>query len=324
MISPDTMNRGKRRQIPDQATKLESGVSTQIDQVAEVAPVPPPAPVGLAPSPALPQIKIEATKAWPSLRLHELWAFRELIYFFVWRDIKVRYKQTILGAGWALLQPLFTMLIFSFFFGRLAKVPSDNIPYPLFAFTALVPWMYFANSLGQASMSLVSNSSLVKKVYFPRLAVPVAKVLSALLDFALAFVLLLFMMLHFGYHPTLRALWVLPLLCIAMIASLGTALWLSALNVRIRDVEQALPFLIQIWLYATPIAYPSSLLSPRLRTFYGINPMVGVVEGFRWALEGAPTAPGPMLAISASVAVIILVSGAYFFKRLEKTFADVL
>jgi lipopolysaccharide transport system permease protein len=273
---------------------------------------------------AVPSTKIRAAKAWPSLDLKELWAHRELIYFLVWRDIKVRYKQTVLGAGWALIQPLFTMLLFSFFFGRLAKVPSDGIPYPLFTFTALVPWMYFANSLGQASNSLVSNSALIKKVYFPRLAIPISKVLSALVDFALGFVLLLGMALYYGVHPTIRIVWVLPLLLLAMITSLGTSFWLSALNVRIRDVEHTLPFLVQIWLYATPIAYPSSLLSPKWRTVYGINPMVGVVEGFRWALAGAKTGQGAMFAVSAAAAIITLVSGAYWFRRLEKNFADIL
>ena len=270
------------------------------------------------------EIRIEPGKNWPSLRLGELWEARELVYFLIWRDIKVRYKQTVLGAGWALIQPLFTMLIFSLFFGRLAKVPSDNIPYPLFSFTALVPWTYFANALNQASNSLVSNSSLIKKVYFPRLAIPISKVLSALIDFGLAFVLLLGMSLYYGIHPTVRVLWLPLFLLLAMVTALGAALWLSAMNVRFRDIEQALPFLIQVWLFATPIAYPSSLLSPRWRTLYAINPMVGVVEGFRWSLLGANTTPGPMLVVSSLAAVATLVSGAYWFRRLEKTFADVL
>jgi lipopolysaccharide transport system permease protein len=271
-----------------------------------------------------PLIRIEAAKAWPSLKLGELWAYRELIYFLIWRDIKVRYKQTVLGAGWAIVQPLFTMLLFSLFFGRLAKVPSDGIPYPLFSFTGLVPWSYFANGLTQASNSLVGNSSLIKKVYFPRLAIPTAKVLSALLDFGLAFVLLLGMTFYYRVHPSFRILWVPLFLLLAMVTALGASFWLSALNVRIRDVEQTLPFLTQIWLFATPIAYPSSLLSEPWRTLYGINPMVGVVEGFRWALLGANTAPGPMLIISSLVATAMLVSGAFWFRRLEKTFADVL
>ncbi len=270
------------------------------------------------------EVRIEPGKNWPSLKLGELWEARELVYFLIWRDIKVRYKQTVLGAGWALIQPLFTMLIFSLFFGRLAKVPSDNIPYPLFSFTALVPWTYFANALNQASNSLVSNSSLIKKVYFPRLAIPISKVLSALIDFGLAFVLLLGMSFYYGIHPTVRVLWIPLFLLLAMVTALGAALWLSAMNVRFRDIEQALPFLIQVWLFATPIAYPSSLLSPRWRTLYAINPMVGVVEGFRWALLGAHTTPGPMLLVSSLAAAATLVSGAYWFRRLEKTFADIL
>jgi lipopolysaccharide transport system permease protein len=276
------------------------------------------------PGNAVPVVRIEAAKTWPSLKLGELWGFRELIYFLIWRDIKVRYKQTILGAGWAIVQPLFTMLLFSLFFGRLAKVPSDGIPYPLFSFSALVPWSYFANGLGQASNSLVSNSSLIKKVYFPRLAIPIAKVLSALLDFGLAFLLLLGMTFYYRIHPSFRILWIPLFLLLAMVTALGAAFWLSALNVRIRDVEQTLPFLTQIWLFATPIAYPSSLLSEPWRTLYAINPMVGVVEGFRWALVGANTAPGPMLTVSSLVAAAMLVSGAFWFRRLEKTFADVL
>jgi len=278
-----------------------------------------------SPGSTAPVIRIEAARAWPSLKLGELWAYREVIYFLVWRDIKLRYKQTVLGAGWAMIQPLFSMLLFSLFFGRLARVPSDGIPYPLFSFCALVPWSYFSNGLTQASNSLVGNSTLIKKVYFPRLAIPIAKVLSALVDFGLAFVLLLGMtFFYYGLHPTFRILLVPLFLLLAMVTALGAAFWLSSLNVHIRDVEQTLPFLAQIWLFATPIAYPSSLLSQRWRTLFGINPMVGVVEGFRWALLGAKTAPGPILAVSCLVAVAILVSGAFWFRRLEKTFADVL
>jgi lipopolysaccharide transport system permease protein len=216
------------------------------------------------------------------------------------------------------------MLLFSLFFGRLARVPSDGIPYPLFSLSGLVPWSYFSNGLTQASNSLVGNSSLIKKVYFPRLAIPIAKVLSALLDFGLAFVLLLGMAFYYGLHPSSRMLCVPLFLLLAMATALGASFWLSALNVRIRDVEQTLPFLTQIWLFATPIAYPSSLLSQPWRTLYGINPMVGVVEGFRWALFGAKTAPGPMLVVSSLVAAAMLVGGAFWFRRLEKTFADVL
>lgn len=223
-----------------------------------------------------------------------------------------------------MVQPLFTMLLFSLFFGRLARVPSDGIPYPLFSFCALVPWTYFATAMTQGSNSLISNSNLIKKVYFPRLAVPLGKVISALLDFAVAFVLLLGMTFYYHLHPTLRLLWIPLFLLLAMATALGAAFWFSALNVRIRDVEQTMPFLVQIWLFATPIAYPSSLLSQPWRSIYGINPMVGVVEGFRWALAGVPTSPGPMLFVSSLVAVGMLTSGAFWFRRLEKTFADVL
>jgi lipopolysaccharide transport system permease protein len=271
-----------------------------------------------------PVTRIEASRAWPSLKLGELWAYRELIYFLVWRDIKARYKQTLLGSAWAIIQPLFTMLLFSLFFGRLARVPSDGIPYPLFSFCGLVPWTYFSNALTQASNGLVSNSSLIKKVYFPRLAVPTSKVLSALVDFAPGFVILLGMMLYYGVHPTLRMLWVPLFFLLAVVTVLGASFWLSALNVQVRDVERALPFLTQAWLFATPIAYPSSLLPQPWHTLFGMNPMVGVVEGFRWALLGAHTAPGSMLAVSCFFAVVMLVTGAFWFRRLEKTFADVL
>jgi len=269
-------------------------------------------------------VSIEAAKPWPAIKLHELWEYRGLVYFLIWRDIRVRYKQTVLGAGWAVLQPLCTMLLFSVIFGRLVRVPSDGIPYPLFSFCALVPWTYFSNAMTQGSNSLVSNSNLIKKVYFPRLAIPTAKVFSALLDFGLAFMLLLPMVFYYDMHLTLRILWIPLFALLAMITALGTALWLSALNVRMRDVEQALPFVTQVWLFATPIAYPSSMLRQPWRTIYSINPMVGVVEGFRWALAGAKTTPGLMLAVSSVVAVAILVTGALWFRRSEKSFADIL
>jgi lipopolysaccharide transport system permease protein len=269
-------------------------------------------------------IRIEAPRAWPSLKLRELWDYRELIYFFVWRDIKVRYKQTVLGAGWAVIQPFFTMLLFSLFFGRFAKVPSDSIPYPLFAFSGLVPWSLFSHGLNQASRSLVTDSSLIKKVYFPRLAIPIGKMFSALVDVGLALALLFGMMFYYSVHPTLRVLWLPVFLLLAMVTGLGIAFWLSAINVRVRDVEHTLPFLTQIWLFATPIAYPSSLLPEAWRTVYALNPMVGVVEGFRWALFGTKTVFGPMLVVSSVVAVALLVTGAFSFRHLEKTFADVL
>lgn len=268
-------------------------------------------------------IRIEPTKGRVAIQLKELWAYRELLYFLIWRDVTVRYKQTALGAAWAILQPVFTMIVFSLFFGRLGKIPSDGIPYPIFSFAALVPWTYFSHGLSQASNSLVGSANLIKKVYFPRLSIPIASVASGLIDFALAFLVLLGMMLYYGILPGFKVI-VLPLLLLlTLVTSLGVSLWLSALNVHFRDVRHVIPFLTQFWLFATPIAYPSSLLSEPWRTLYSINPMVGVVEGFRWALLGTDTAPGPMIIVSSLAAVAILVSGVFFFRRLEKTFADV-
>jgi len=302
--------------------KNDSRVTQIVPEVNLAAPEQ--AAIGPLPAYPGPSIRIEASKAWPSLKLRELCSHGELIYFLVWRDIKVRYKQTVLGAGWALLQPLFTMLLFSIFFGRLAKIPSEGIPYPLFAFTALVPWTYFANTFVQSSNSLVSNSTLIKRVYFPRLIIPVAKVLSGLVEFGLSSILLLAMTLYYGYHPSLRVLGLPALLLLAMITSLGSSLWLSALNVYMRDVEQIVPFLVQIWMYATPIAYPTSLVPAKWRTLYAINPMVGVAEGFRWALCGTNTVSISTFVVSSAIALVLLVSGAYWFRRLERTFADVL
>lgn len=268
-------------------------------------------------------IRIERSQGWVALQLKELWAYRELLYFLIWRDIKVRYKQTALGVAWAIIQPVFTMIVFSLFFGRLAKMPSDGIPYPLFSYAALVPWTFFSHGLTLASNSLVGSANLIKKVYFPRLSVPIAAVTSGLIDFSIAFIVLLGMMLYYGIVPTLNVIWLPFLLLLTLMTSLGVSLWLSALNVQFRDVRYILPFLTQLWLFATPIAYPSSLLSEPWRTLYSINPMVGVVEGFRWALLGTKTAPGPMLIVSSLAALALLVGGAFYFRRLEKTFADV-
>jgi len=270
-----------------------------------------------------PVIVVKPSKGWISLRLDELWQYRELLYFLTWRDIKVRYKQTVLGAAWAIIQPFFTMVVFSLFFGKLAKVPSDGIPYPIFAYAALVPWTFFANGLSQSSNSLVDNANMLKKVYFPRLVVPLSSVISGVVDFILAFTVLLGMMLFYGIYPTINVIWLPFLLLLTLTTSLGVGLWLSAMNVQFRDVRYTVPFLTQFWLFATPIAYPSSLLSEPWRTLYGINPMVGVVEGFRWALLGTDTAPGPIILVSSLVALALLVSGCFFFRRMEKTFADV-
>jgi lipopolysaccharide transport system permease protein len=270
-----------------------------------------------------PKILVEPLKGWVPLNLSELWQYRELLYFLTWRDIKVRYKQTVLGPAWAIIQPFFTMVIFSLVFGKLAQIPSDGIPYPIFAFTALVPWTFFANGLTQASNSVVGSRALITKLYFPRLVTPIASTLSGAVDFFLAFVVLLGMMAFFGITPTQNIVWLPFLLLLALITALGVGLWLAAMNTQFRDVRLTIPFLTQAWMYATPIAYPSSLLSEFWRNIFALNPLVGVVEGFRWALLGADTAPGNMIMVSSMVAVGIFVSGAFYFRRLEKTFADV-
>jgi lipopolysaccharide transport system permease protein len=270
----------------------------------------------------LPERLIRPSKGWVPLKLGELWEYRELLYFLTWRDIKVRYKQTVLGAAWAIIQPFFTMVVFSLFFGQLGKMPSDSIPYPIFSYAALVPWTFFAHGLSQSSNSLVGSANLIRKVYFPRLAMPISTVLSGAVDFALAFVVLLGMMLYFGILPMINVVWLPLFLLLALVTSLGAGLWLSAMNVRFRDVRYTVPFITQLWLFCTPVAYPSSLLTEPWRTLYGINPMVGVVEGFRWALLGVDTAPGPIIIISALAALALLGSGAYYFRRMERTFAD--
>ncbi len=267
--------------------------------------------------------RIEPSSGWVPLKLAELWEYRELLYFLTWRDVKVRYKQTALGVAWAIIQPLLTMLVFSVFFGRLAKVPSDGIPYPIFCYTALVPWTLFAIGLTQSSNSLVGSSNLITKVYFPRLIIPMSTVMSAAVDFLFSFSVLIVMMLYYGVVPS-RNLLALPLfISLAVIASLGVGMWLSALNVQFRDVRYVVPFITQFWMLATPIAYPSSLLGEPWRAIYGLNPMAGVVEGFRWSLLGLNTAPRPILIVSFLASLAILVSGAFYFRRMERTFADI-
>lgn len=272
---------------------------------------------------AVPVLRIQPSKGWVSLQLRELWEYRELLFFLTWRSITVRYKQTALGASWAILQPFLSMVVFSLFFGKLAKLDSDGLPYPIFNFTAMVVWTFFANGLTQSSNSLVANVNMVKKIYFPRLAIPISTVLSGVVDFALAFLVLLGMMLYYHITPTINVLFLPLFLLLALITSLGVGLWLSALNVHYRDVRYIVPFLTQFWMFITPVVYSSRMLPEPWRTLYGINPMVGVVEGFRWALLGSEAAHGPMIAISTLAALAILVSGAYYFRRMEKTFADV-
>jgi lipopolysaccharide transport system permease protein len=268
-------------------------------------------------------MRIEPSRGWVPLKLRDVWEYRELLYFLTWRDIKVRYKQTVLGAAWAIIQPFLTMVVFSLFFGRLAKVPSDGIPYPIFSYAALVPWTLFAHGLAQSAASVVASGNVIKKVYFPRLVIPISSVLSGTVDFLLAFMVLFGMMVFYGTLPTWNVLWLPLLIILALVTALGVGMWLSAMNVQFRDVRYTVPFLTQLWLFATPIAYPSSLLPEGWRTVYGLNPMAGVVEGFRWALLGTETAPGAMIAVSSMAALILLVSGMYYFRRMEKTFADV-
>lgn len=267
--------------------------------------------------------RIDPPSAWPAIGLRELWEYRELLYFLTWRDIKVRYKQTVLGAAWAVIQPLFMMLVFSLFFGKLAGVPSDGIPYPVFAFCGLLPWQLFANSLTQASNSLVGSQNLITKVYFPRLVVPISAVLGGVVDFAIAFVLLLAMMFYYGIVPGWQIVVLPGLVLLVVLASLGVGLWLSALNVQYRDVRYTISFLVQFWLFATPVAYPSSIVPEKWRVLYALNPMVGVVDGFRWALLGKPESPGVPLLISMIVVVLLLIGGLYYFRRMEQQFADI-
>jgi lipopolysaccharide transport system permease protein len=271
-----------------------------------------------------PHILIEPPRGWQALEWREFWAYRELLFFLTWRDIKVRYKQTVLGASWAILQPVLTMLVFSIIFGRLAKLPSEGIPYPIFTFTALLPWQLFSFALTSSSNSLIGSQNLITKVYFPRLIVPIASTIAGLVDFAIAFVVLLGMMIYYHITPHV-AIWSLPLfLLLALASALAVGLWLSALNVKYRDIRYVVPFLAQFWMYATPVAYSSQLIPEKWRWLYSLNPMTGVVEGFRWALLGKSALDLPFLLLSAVVVLILLVSGLYYFKRVESGFADVI
>jgi lipopolysaccharide transport system permease protein len=265
---------------------------------------------------------IRPRKGWAFPDLREVWEFRELVYFFAWRDVKVRYKQTVLGAGWAVIQPFFTMIVFTIFFGNLAKIPSEGVPYPIFSYAALVPWTYFGNALTQSSSSMVTNRQIITRVYFPRIIIPIGVMLSGLVDFSISFVVLLGMMLYYHIVPTV-AIMLLPLLVLlSMATALGAGLWLSALNALYRDVQYVLPFLVQFWLFATPIAYPSTLVPEFWRPILGLNPMAGVVEGFRLALLGTQVDVGLMFYVSLALVAFILVGGLLYFNRMERTFAD--
>ena len=275
------------------------------------------------PDPAV--IQLRPNKGWVGLNVRELWSYRELLYFFVWRDIKVRYRQTVFGALWAIIQPFMLMVVFSLFLGRIAGIAPADVPYPLFAFAGLVPWTLFSQSLVGASDSLVGASNLIQKVYFPRLILPVAAMGSHLLDFAVAMAVLGTMMIYFGLTPTMNALWIIPLTVLGVTTSLAVGIWLSAVNVRYRDVRHAVPFLVQFWLFASPIAYSAEIVPAEWRGVYQLNPMTGVIEGFRWALlgEGAPPPLGAVV-VSGAVTAIILTIGLAYFRRVERTFADVI
>lgn len=270
----------------------------------------------------IPVFVIRPSRGWVSLNLHELWEYRDLLYILIWRDIKVRYKQTAIGAAWAVIQPLFAMVVFSLFFGQLAKIPSEGLPYPIFAYAALLPWQFFAKALTEASTSLVVNERVITKVYFPRLLVPTAVVLAGLLDFGIAFLILLGMMVLYGIMPSWAVLAVPFFLVLAVMTALGVSFWLSALDVEYRDIRYMLPFLTQLWLFATPVVYPSTMVPQAWRAFYGLNPMVGVIEGFRWALlRSTPPDPG-MVLVSGGTMILLLLGGLVYFRRMERTLAD--
>jgi lipopolysaccharide transport system permease protein len=272
----------------------------------------------------LPVVRVRRTHGWQPIDVPELLRSRELAYFLTWRDVKVRYKQTLFGAAWAVLQPLLGMAVFTVFFAILVHVPSDGIPYPLFAYAGLLPWMYFANATSTASMSVVNNSSLLSKVYFPRLLVPLAGVLSSILDLIVGLGLLIVLALVFGHGMSLRVLWMPVFVVLAALAALAVSVWLSALDVKYRDVRHTIPFLLQAWLFASPVLYPASLIPEQYRLVYSLNPMAGVVEGFRWAVLDQPSALTPFFPISALVVLSLLASGLFFFRRVERTFSDVL
>jgi len=270
-----------------------------------------------------PIIYLRPSKGWLSIDFKELWRYRELIFFLTWRDIKVRYKQAVLGISWAVLQPLLTTLIFTVIFGILLKTPSQDLPYPLFSMSALLPWQLFSTALQRSSVSLVGNANLLTKIYFPRLAIPLSSVFAALVDFAVSFVVLLLVMAYYQYWPGWTILWLIPIVLLALLTALAVGLWLSALNVQYRDIQHMVPFLIQVWMYASPIVYPIETIPEGVwRSLYGLNPMVGVIQGFRWALLGG-TPPDITMLISILVVVVLLISGLYYFRRMEKTFADV-
>ncbi len=267
-------------------------------------------------------VRIEPPRGWLDLRLKELWAYRELLYFFIWRDVKVRYKQTALGVAWVILQPLLTMMVFTLFFGKLAKLPSQGLPYPVFYFAAVVPWMYFSQALVSATNVMVDNQRVITKVYFPRLILPFSAALAGLVDFAISFAVLLIFTFAYGIRPTFAVLLLPCFLLLAVLTVLGIGLWLSALNALYRDVRYLIPFLVQFWMLASPVAYPSSMVPERYRWVYGLNPMAGVIDGFRWALTGHGAAPSSVVIPSTIMVLVSVFGGLLFFNRMESRIAD--
>ena len=272
--------------------------------------------------PESPVVRIDAHRGWLDMRLHEVWDYRELLYFFIWRDVKVRYRQTVIGVVWVVLQPLLTMGAFTLFFGRLAKLPSQGLPYPVFYFAALVPWAYFAQALVNCTNVVVENQHVITKVYFPRLVLPLAAVSAGLVDFAVGLVVMLVLILSYGIRLTSTALLLPVFVLLALLTALGVGLWTSALNALYRDVRSIIPFVVQFWMLASPVAYPSSLVPARWRWLYGLNPMAGVIDGFRWALTGHGQPPGLPMLVSTAVVVFVLIGGIFFFQRIEGTIAD--
>jgi lipopolysaccharide transport system permease protein len=267
---------------------------------------------------------IKPRAGWPTLGIRDLWEYRELLYFLAWRDIKVRYKQTAIGAAWAVLQPVIAMIVFTIIFGKFAKISTGGVPYPIFSYAALLPWNFFSNALQRSITSVVTSSQLVSKVYFPRLVVPLSATLSGTLDFAVAFVVLLGLMVWYGLTPGWGVLALPLLLSFALLAALSVGLWLAALNVKYRDIGHAVPFVLQIWLFASPLVYPVSMIPQRWRVLYGLNPMAGVIEGFRWALLGTEAPAFGVMGASAAVVTLLLLGGVVYFRRTERTFGDVI
>lgn len=282
---------------------------------APASPIPAPQSAGVI-------VRIEPPRGWFDLRLREVWAYRELLYFFVWRDVKVRYKQTAIGVAWVVIQPLMTMGVFTLFFGRLAKLPSNGLPYPVFYFTALIPWTYFSGALLSCTSVVVENQRVITKVFFPRLVLPISAVIAGLVDFSIGCVVLAVVLGVYHMRPGVSALWLPLLLVLTILTALGVGLWMSALNALYRDVKYVVPFLLQFWMFASPVVYPSSMVPERWRWLYGLNPMAGVIDGFRWTLTGHGQPPGPVLIASSAAVVLVLAGGLLFFQRMEGSVAD--